>query len=76
MSAATWIDTTQFGLDRHVWDAKPEWAVGAAKVTFPHTPYDDILALTSLARPVGLLSFSSYVQPSARNSPSCCSIAA
>ena len=32
MSAATWIDTTQFGLDRHVWDVKPEWAVGAAKV--------------------------------------------
>lgn len=32
LTTATWIDTKDFGLDRHVWDMKIEWAVEAAKV--------------------------------------------
>ncbi|USW55931.1 hypothetical protein Slin15195_G092500 [Septoria linicola] len=32
MTVATWVDVVHFGLDRHAWDVRPEWAVGAAKV--------------------------------------------
>ncbi|KAF2213544.1 hypothetical protein CERZMDRAFT_8308, partial [Cercospora zeae-maydis SCOH1-5] len=30
MTATTWILTTQYGVDRHAWDNKPEWAAPAA----------------------------------------------
>ena len=32
LSINTWYDVTHFGLDRHVWDMRPEWTIGAAKV--------------------------------------------
>ncbi|KXS98993.1 hypothetical protein AC578_6164 [Pseudocercospora eumusae] len=31
LSINTWYDVTQFGVDRHVWDMRPEWTIGAAK---------------------------------------------
>lgn len=34
MTVATWILTTEYGLDRHAWDNKIDWAVPAALVCY------------------------------------------
>lgn len=32
MTACIWTDVVRYGIDRHVWDMKLEWAVGAVLV--------------------------------------------